>query len=92
MSKVLPRRLAEILCCESRGIPCGDWLIFRLFLVMAAVLDVNKAEALIQSVVESNSLPDFWNPNVDKVTYYILNELFDFIDKKVLVLLLLNLV
>ena len=49
---------------------------------MAAVLDVNKAEALIQSVVESNSLPDFWNPNVDKVTYYILNELFDFIEKK----------
>ena len=45
---------------------------------MAAVLDVNKAEAL----VESNPLPDFWNPNVDKVTYYILNELLDFIEKK----------
>ena len=57
---------------------------------MAAVLDVNKAEALIQSFVESNSLPDFWNPNVGKVTYYILNELFDFIEKKVSVLLLLN--
>ena len=59
---------------------------------MAAVLDVNKAKALIQSVVESNYLPDFWNPNVDKVIYYILNELFDFIEKKVSVLLLLNLV
>ena len=58
---------------------------------MAVALDVNKAKAFIQSVVESNSLPDFWNPNIDKVTYYILNELFDFIDKKVLVLLLLNL-
>ena len=49
---------------------------------MATALDVNKAEALIQSVVESNSLSDFWNPSVDKVTYYILNELFDFIEKK----------
>ena len=48
---------------------------------MATALDVNKAEALIQSVVESNSLSDFWNPSVDKVTYYILNELFDFIEK-----------
>ena len=59
---------------------------------MAAVLDVNKAKALIQSVAESNYLPDFWNPNVDKVIYYILNELFDFIEKKVSVLLLLNIV
>ena len=65
---------------------------------MAAVLDVNKAEVLIQSVVippliQSNSLPDdLWNPNVDKVTYYVLNELFDFIEKKKVVLLLLNLV
>ena len=81
MSKVLPQLFADILCCESHGIPCGDWLILPAFSVMAAVLDVNKAEVLIQSVVESNSLPDFWNPNVDKANY-ILNKLFDFIEKK----------
>ena len=48
---------------------------------MAAESDVNKWQNLLNCVIFSKSLPDFWDPCVDRVTYGLINELFDFIDQ-----------
>ena len=48
---------------------------------MASDLNVNKTQILLNSVVFSNSLPDFWNPGTDKLTYGVLNELFKFVEE-----------
>ena len=48
---------------------------------MASKLNVNKTQILLNSVVFSNSLPDFWNPGTDKLTYGVLNELFKFVEE-----------
>lgn len=74
MRKGLPRVIAEISCRQSRGILFGEWLGFNVYFfsndVLNVVLNVNKAEILIQSVVEITSQPGFCSPNnVDKVTY-----------------------
>ena len=45
---------------------------------MASDLNVNKTQILLNSVAFSNSLPEFWNPGTDKLTYNALNELFKF--------------
>ena len=41
---------------------------------MASELNVNKTQILLNSVVFSNSLPDFWNPGIDKLTYDALKD------------------
>ena len=46
---------------------------------MASELNVSKTQILLNSVVFANSLPDFWNPGTDKLTYDVLNELFKII-------------
>ena len=48
---------------------------------MASELNVNKMQTqiLFNSVVFSNSLPDFWNPGTDKLKNSVLNELFKFV-------------
>ena len=48
---------------------------------MAAESNVNKWQNLLNCVIFSKSLPDFWDPCVDRVTYGLINELFDFIDQ-----------
>ena len=48
---------------------------------MAAESNVNKWQNLLNCVTFSKSLPDFWDPCVDIVTYGLINELFDFIDQ-----------
>ena len=48
---------------------------------MASELNVNKTQILFNSVVFSNSLPDFRNPGTDKLTYGVLNELFKFVEE-----------
>ena len=48
---------------------------------MAAESHVNKWQNLLNCVIFSKSLPDFWDPCVDRVTYRLINELFDFIDQ-----------
>ena len=48
---------------------------------MAAESNVNKWQNLLNCVIFSKSLPDFWDPCVDRVTYGLANELFDFIDQ-----------
>ena len=48
---------------------------------MAAESNVNKWQNLLNCVIFSKSLPDFWDPCVDRVTYGLINELFNFIDQ-----------
>ena len=48
---------------------------------MTSELNVNKTQILLNSVVFSNSLPDFWNPDTDKLTHGVLNELFNFVEE-----------
>ena len=48
---------------------------------MAAESNVNKWQNLLNCVIFSKSLSDFWDPCVDRVTYGLINELFDFIDQ-----------
>ena len=48
---------------------------------MASELNVNKTQIILNSVVFSNPLPDFWNPGTDKFTYGVLNELFKFVEE-----------
>ena len=48
---------------------------------MASELNINKTQKLLNSVVFSNSLPDFWNPDTDKLTYGVLNEFFKFVEE-----------
>ena len=48
---------------------------------MAAESDVNKWQNLLNCVIFSKSLPDFWDPCLDSVAYGLINELFNFIDE-----------
>ena len=88
VSKVLPVVLTDILCCEPHGIPCGDWLILLAFFSNGCRLRCKQSWSAYSKccnplLIQSNSLPDdLWNPNVGKVTYYVLNELFDYIERK----------
>ena len=67
-----------VLIFEQCEVAYCDWLILNN---MASDLNVNKTQILLNSVVFSNSLPDFWNPGTDKLTYGVLNELFKFVDE-----------
>ena len=58
---------------------------------MAAESKVNKWQNLLNCVIFSKSLPDFWNPCVDRVTYGLINKLFNLIDQNKLLLSLNNL-
>ena len=51
---------------------------------MAAESGVNKWQNLLNCVIFSESLPDFSDPFVDRVTYGLIKELFDFIDQNIL--------
>ena len=48
---------------------------------MAAESEVNKWQNLLNCVIFSKSLSDFWDPCVDRVTYGLINEIFNFIDQ-----------
>ena len=48
---------------------------------MAAESDVNKWQNLLNCLIFSKSLPDFWNPCIDRVTYSLINVLFNIIDQ-----------
>ena len=48
---------------------------------MASNLNVKKPQIFLNSVVFSNSLPDFWNPGTNKLTCSVLNELFKFVEE-----------
>ena len=67
-----------VLIFEQCEVAYFDWLILNK---MASDLNVNKTQILLNSVVFSNSLPDFWNPGTDKLTYGVLNELFKFVEE-----------
>ena len=64
-----------VLIFEQCEVAYFDWLILNK---MASDLNVNKTQILLNSVAFSNSLPEFWNPGTDKLTYNALNELFKF--------------
>ena len=48
---------------------------------MAPEYDVKKWQNLLNCVISSKSLPDFWDSCVDRVTYGLINKLFLFVDQ-----------
>ena len=48
---------------------------------MAAESNVKTCQNLLNCVIFSKSLPDFWDPCVNRVTFGLINELFDIIDQ-----------
>ena len=48
---------------------------------MASELNVNKTQILLNPVIFSHSLLDFWNPGTYKLAYGVLNELFEFVEE-----------
>ena len=57
-----------VLIFEQCEVTYLDWSILNN---MASNPNGNKAQILLNSVVFSNYLPDFWNPGTDKLTHMV---------------------